>query len=436
MADGSEPGVPVTILAIGAEGGSLTIFGERSTSGAWSFFLHVDETATCDLLDEEDQQWLEPRSTSPRVHSFDAAIALLDKYPWFRLCLMEVHPEFAAAVRHEVRKRASLSELAQWQEELLRQSFSMFSGRLNQAADGYAVGALVQMSSRQDWGPGKIVDIVDNKLHIIFRDRRDGEGGRPTILLRTAPALHLAGVQSDPLLDNLPPLVGRPGSLQLPKARLTFKEAWEKFLHHFPGGFENAHYLKEERAYKVAANRRFQEEIGLKRAREAFAAQDAAQTDAVISLAASITTSVRLVAPFESAAFHDALRDKAAARIFYEAFFNLLNSPEFGGREFDAYVGALEQLPAKRGRVATWPNATVPLYIAQPERFLFLKPEVSKAAAEMLAFDLRYESRVNWATYSAFLEMGNVYLNLLRPLGARDLIDVQTFIFVVGGGYD
>ncbi len=373
----------------------------------------------------------------PRVESFAAAIALLDKYPWFRLYPMEVHPEFEAAVRHAVRERASLRERAEWQARLReRQKPAVFAKQPDQAIDSYAVGAFVEMSGKQDWGPGKIVEIVENKLHILFRDRRDGEGRTPSIFLRTAPALHLAKVQSDPVLDNLPPLLGQAGRLQLPKARLTFEEAKDRFLRHFPGGFENERYLKQERAYKVAANLKFRDQLSLDRVGKILAADDASSTKLFTSPASSIISSVGLVSPIESAAFRDAMRDKAAARVFYEALFNLLREREPGGKEFDAYVDAPEQLPAKRARVATWPNATVPLYIAQPERFLFLKPEVSKAAAESLAFDMHYQPRVNWATYSAFLEMGSIYLDLLRPIGARDLIDVQTFIFVVGGGYD
>ena len=32
--------------------------------------------------------------------------------------------------------------------------------------------------------------------------------------------------------------------------------------------------------------------------------------------------------------------------------------------------------------------------------------------------------------------MGAVYLELLRPLGSRDFLDVQSFIWVTCGGYD
>jgi len=67
---------------------------------------------------------------------------------------------------------------------------------------------------------------------------------------------------------------------------------------------------------------------------------------------------------------------------------------------------------------------------------MFLKPEVTQVAAEALAFDLQYNSAPNWTTYSALIRMGNVYLDLLREMGAHDFIDVQSFIYVSGGGYD
>jgi hypothetical protein len=38
--------------------------------------------------------------------------------------------------------------------------------------------------------------------------------------------------------------------------------------------------------------------------------------------------------------------------------------------------------------------------------------------------------------YETLLRMGRTYLDLLRPLGALDFVDVQSFIFVSCGGYD
>ena len=65
---------------------------------------------------------------------------------------------------------------------------------------------------------------------------------------------------------------------------------------------------------------------------------------------------------------------------------------------------------------------------------MFLKPEVTKTAAERLGFDLLYTSTPNWGTYSRLLDMSRLLMQSLKPLGARDLIDVQSYIWMTGSG--
>jgi len=60
---------------------------------------------------------------------------------------------------------------------------------------------------------------------------------------------------------------------------------------------------------------------------------------------------------------------------------------------------------------------------------LFLKPGVTQKAVKRLAFDLHYSAKPNWTTCDALLRMGKIYLELLRPHGAKDLIDVQSFVW-------
>ena len=47
-----------TILEVGAEGGSLTLFGNRDDAGQWRFWTQTDETTMNYLLDEEDLRGL------------------------------------------------------------------------------------------------------------------------------------------------------------------------------------------------------------------------------------------------------------------------------------------------------------------------------------------------------------------------------------------
>jgi len=49
-----------------------------------------------------------------------------------------------------------------------------------------------------------------------------------------------------------------------------------------------------------------------------------------------------------------------------------------------------------------------------------------------LNFGLNYRSELNWLTYKSLLTMSELLLTRLRPHGARDFMDVQSFIWLIG----
>jgi hypothetical protein len=61
---------------------------------------------------------------------------------------------------------------------------------------------------------------------------------------------------------------------------------------------------------------------------------------------------------------------------------------------------------------------------------MFLKPEITREAEARLGFHLSYQAQPNWQTYRKLLELGRLLMEQLRPLGARDLIDVQSFMWI------
>jgi len=104
-----------TILELGAEGGSLNLFGNRDAAGQWRFWTRTDETAMNELLDEEDLRGLgSPVKTGEAVSSLPEAFALLDKYSWCGMTPIRVHPEFRLAILDEVQKRGTPEEVASW----------------------------------------------------------------------------------------------------------------------------------------------------------------------------------------------------------------------------------------------------------------------------------------------------------------------------------
>ena len=59
-----------------------------------------------------------------------------------------------------------------------------------------------------------------------------------------------------------------------------------------------------------------------------------------------------------------------------------------------------------------------------------LEAIMAELIAARMPFDLKYDSAPNWETYDATLRMAGQLMQRLAPLGAKDMIDVQAFMWV------
>lgn len=85
----------------------------------------------------------------------------------------------------------------------------------------------------------------------------------------------------------------------------------------------------------------------------------------------------------------------------------------------------------------TWPLVTVFGFIAKPRVHIFLKPTATRLAAEKYGFDFEYESRPNWTTYRSLLDFARQVREDTQGLAPRDMIDLQSFMWVQGSSeYD
>ena len=80
----------------------------------------------------------------------------------------------------------------------------------------------------------------------------------------------------------------------------------------------------------------------------------------------------------------------------------------------------------------TWPLVTVFGFIAQPQTHMFLKPTVTRIAAREYGFDFHYASRPSWPTYANLLEFARVVRRDIADMRPRDMIDIQSFLWVQG----
>jgi hypothetical protein len=104
------------ILKVASEGGSLTL--ERETKdGQWRFHIRTEETALFDMLSEEDRSGI-PFAQAAHADSFEAALSLLDEYPWITLQPIEVQPHFVEAILSAVKKRGGTQAEGRWRKNI------------------------------------------------------------------------------------------------------------------------------------------------------------------------------------------------------------------------------------------------------------------------------------------------------------------------------
>jgi hypothetical protein len=206
------------------------------------------------------------------------------------------------------------------------------------------------------------------------------------------------------------------------------ERARRKFLKFFPDGFQDETYLDWERNYKWEAHERWCRVLRRASFRTLLDDRDYA---AVAREAVAIESRTNLLFSFEKMALRDAVKG-AGAQAFAEGLYAYLYGSGTDQERFERWAATVESLPRRQTRVLTWPIVTIFGFIAQPEKHIFLKPLVTRRAAQAYGCDLAYRSRPNWGTYVSVLEFAEQVREDTRDLCPRDMIDLQSFIWVQG----
>jgi hypothetical protein len=202
-----------------------------------------------------------------------------------------------------------------------------------------------------------------------------------------------------------------------------------KFLRFFPGGFADETYVDWERGYKWAAHERWTTSLGPSQFRDLLRLRRFTE---VAAHAVSIESRTNLLFSFEKMALRDAVKSPGGAQAFAEGLYDFLHGRAGDVRRFEQWCEVVAGLPRKQTRVLTWPIVTVFGFIAQPDRHVFLKPNVTRVAAREYDFEFTYASRPNWDTYASLLAFAARVTSDQRDLAPRDMIDAQGFIWVQG----
>jgi hypothetical protein len=293
-------------------------------------------------------------------------------------------------------------------------------------------GMLVQHASL---GLGKVVALEPKAVHVFFAT----SDARFATKLRLPKALPLLAPAASPnaWLSGLPDCVldAKTGRYGLASAWLSHADAVARFLNVYPKGFADPSYVgdgtdKRERVFRWRrAHEVYVETLGGGEGERLLAAGDVGE---LAERALGVERHVRsLHRDPEKASFQDALKDLEAARGYFAALFDFLAAPAPDQSRFEALATAVAAMAPGATLECGWPIVTLLPFVARPDLHMLLRPRFACDVAQRLGLDLAYDPRPSWRTYSALLRSAEVLLEKLRALGARDHVDVDSFMHVV-----
>jgi hypothetical protein len=201
-----------------------------------------------------------------------------------------------------------------------------------------------------------------------------------------------------------------------------------KFLRFFPQGFYDKKYLQWERGYKEAAHQQWLVQLNEKEFGRLLKARE---FEEVGRRAMRVEAATNLLFSFEKMALRDATRGKGAEP-FARGLFEYLHGRSGRAERLKRFAAILDGLPRKQTRVVTWPALTIFPFLAHPETEFYFKPMVTKAAALAYGFPLPYKPPPDPGTFDRVVELAEQVRKDQRSLRPRDMIDVQSFLWVQG----
>lgn len=223
-----------------------------------------------------------------------------------------------------------------------------------------------------------------------------------------------------------------------PKPRTSFRrgslsagamQCRRKFLRHFPLGFQDEQYEAWEYGYKWKAHLAWEEVLSRSQFNSLLRARKFSE---IAGHAVRLESRTNLLFSFEKMALRDAVKSPAGAKLFSTGLYDFVYGEGDKRQRFEHWIDTVGALPRKQTRVLTWPMVTVFGFIARPDEHIFLKPTVTRTAARNYGYDFDYVSQPNWQTYASLLQFADVVSRDLSDLRPRNLIDVQSFLWVQG----
>jgi hypothetical protein len=185
--------------------------------------------------------------------------------------------------------------------------------------------------------------------------------------------------------------------------------------------FTSDYYLHYERNYKLKIVERLPQELGKEKMAALIEQGKFNEAATLIRRFPNNANDNLLYFPYEAFPLQNA-PDEALARTFYD----LMYGEDNFSKRFQAWIKVLSNHSH-----LCWPAATYYLMINDPQNHVYVKPGTLGKLINAVSTKLKWQPRTNAAYYVEIQRFSRAVLEELKPYGARDMIDVQSFSWVL-----
>ncbi|MCP4321750.1 MAG: DUF3553 domain-containing protein [Psychromonas sp.] len=276
----------------------------------------------------------------------------------------------------------------------------------------YKKGERVRHPKLADWGLGEVLaDSGNDSVKVFFVGV-----GEKFLSLKYVQPVHVSSENAHhPVLDNL----------KVQKCTSKFKyqsleQSVDCFLTRFPDGFYGELFKKEVGKGKEKAHKQAEELLNEDLLIDCIITGDHQQiTENVLA----VVHASKLFSSVEKSDLKKALSKADAQKKFSLCLYKLLYCKEKLQGRFVSFSKVLQEL-----NIAKWSIASYFLFIMQPKRYMFIKPNSMQHASELCGFEINFKAQVNWLTYESTLKFSEYLFTELAELKPRDMTDVQLFM--------
>lgn len=195
-----------------------------------------------------------------------------------------------------------------------------------------------------------------------------------------------------------------------------------KFKEVYPGGFYGEVQATEERNYKVAASDLCKSLFGQKAFLAHLEKGEWVDLNKNFKLVLNATNLIQ--GRFEKPKILEKLAQEGVAKKYFCALYDCLWGDAELLERFDRFCDVLDAL-----ELAKWTYASYFSFLMDPEKCMFVKPDMLKRSIEISNHWLSYDSHPSGKQYGQILEFSEWLKFRIAELSPRDMIDVHSFMW-------